>query len=143
MPFKRILCAVDFSPDSLEAFRVAAEIARLHSGALHLLNVIEAQPAAPAAATLEILNKATGALEQLIASAQPSLGGVEITSEIVSGQAFHEIIDRSRAMRSDLVVLGSKGHNLLDGLLMGGTAESVQKQASCSVLIVRPRSHTD
>ena len=30
MKFERILCAVDFSPDSLEAFRVAADMTRLY-----------------------------------------------------------------------------------------------------------------
>jgi nucleotide-binding universal stress UspA family protein len=45
MAFKRILCAVDFSPGSLEAFRVAVEMARLYSGTLHLFHAIEAQPA--------------------------------------------------------------------------------------------------
>jgi universal stress protein A len=137
MPFKRILCAVDFSPDSLEAFRVATEIARFHSGALHLINVVEAQPTAPGEAMLEILNKATTALDQLIASAQPSLAELELTGEVVSGQAFHEIVEQCRAKRSDLIVLGSKGHNLLEGLLIGGTAETIQKEAPCSVLVVR------
>jgi universal stress protein A len=137
MPFKRILCALDFSPDSLDAFGVAVEIARLHSGALHLLNVIEAQPAVPAEAALDILNKATGALEQLVASAQVSLDGLELTSEAVSGQAFHEIVEKARAMRSDLVVIGSKGHSSIESGLIGGTADAVQKEAPCSVLTVR------
>lgn len=139
MPFKRILCAVDFSPDSLEAFRVASETARLHSAALHLLNVIEARPAVAAEVALEVLNKATSALEQLVASAQPSLQGLEFTSEVVSGQPFHEIIEKARAKHSDLIVLGSKGHALLQDGVLGGTAASVQKEAPCSVLIARSR----
>jgi hypothetical protein len=36
--------AVDFSRESLEAFRVAVEMARLHSRALYIFHVIEAQP---------------------------------------------------------------------------------------------------
>ena len=47
MPFKRILCAVDFSPDSVEAFRIAVELTRLYSASLHVLHVLEAQPATP------------------------------------------------------------------------------------------------
>jgi universal stress protein A len=140
MPFRQILCAVDFSPDSLEAFRVATEIARLHSGALHLLNVIEAQPAVSAEVALDILNKATSALEQLVASAHSSLEGLRFTSEVASGQAFHEIIDQSRAKQSDLIVLGSKGHNSFEEMVIGGTAGTVLKEARCSVLIVRSQS---
>ena len=48
MPFKRMLCAVDFSRDSVAAFGVAIEMARLYSGSLHVFHVIEAQPAVSA-----------------------------------------------------------------------------------------------
>jgi hypothetical protein len=42
MQFERILCAVDFSPDSLQAFGVALKMARFHRGALLVFHVIEA-----------------------------------------------------------------------------------------------------
>jgi universal stress protein A len=139
MPFKQILCAVDFSRDSLEAFRAAAEIARLHSGRLHLFHVVEAQPAAPAEVTLEILQRANIAMEGLVASEQSSLEGLTVSTEVGSGLAFREIADKAREWRADLVSLGSKGHNLLEELVVGGTAEAVLKEAPCSVLVVRQR----
>ena len=138
MPFKRVLCAVDFSRDSLEGFRLAIEIARLHCGALHLFHVIEGQPAVPAEVTLEILNRANTAIEGLVASAQSSLEGLTFTSEIASGLAFREIVDKAREWRADLVALGSKGHNLLEEIVIGGTAAAVLREAPCSVLVVRP-----
>lgn len=67
MPFNRILTAVDFSPKSLEAFRVAVEMARAHSVSLHLLHVIEARPAVPVETAAEIFQKAKTAVEQLVA----------------------------------------------------------------------------
>jgi nucleotide-binding universal stress UspA family protein len=137
MPFKRVLCAVDFSRDSLEAFGSATDIARLHSGALLLFHVIEAQPAVPVDVTLDILNKANIAMEGLVASAQSSLEGITFTSSIATGLAFREIVDRAREWRSDLVVLGAKGHSLLEETVVGGTAEAVLKEAPCSVLVVR------
>jgi universal stress protein A len=137
MPFKEILCAVDFSPDSVEALRAAAEIARLHSGKLHLFHVVEAQPAAPAEVTLEILRRANAAMDGLVASEQSSLEGLTVTTEIGSGLAFREIVDKAREWRADLVSLGSKGHNLIEELVVGGTAEAVVKEAPCSILILR------
>ena len=138
MPFKRILTADDFSPNSLEAFRVAAEMASVHSAALHLLHVIEALPSGPGEATMEFVQKANEAVEQLVASLQPGLDKVILTTEVASGRAFDEIVNRARDWRADLIALGTKGSTSLEEIFLGGTAEHVIKESSCSVLIVRP-----
>lgn len=138
MPFNRILTAVDFSPKSLEAFRVAVEMARAHSVSLHLLHVIEARPAVPVETAAEIFQKAKTAVEQLVASSQPALEETTVTTEIASGSAFDEILSRAREWRADLIVLGAKGTTSLEESILGGTAEQVMKEAPCSVLIVRP-----
>jgi nucleotide-binding universal stress UspA family protein len=135
MPFKRILTAVDFSANSLEAFRVAAEMAAVHSAALHLLHVIEALPSGPGEATVEFVQKANQAVEQLVASSQPALERVTLATEVASGRAF----DRARDWRADLIVLGTKGTTSLEQIFLGGTAEHVIKESACSVLIVRPQ----
>ena len=138
MAFKRILCAVDFSDDSIEAFHVAVETARLHAGSLHLFHVMEAQPALPGEVAIEILQKANAAIEGLVASAQSSLHGLAFTTEVTSGRAFVEIVNRARQWKANLIVLGSKGTTLLEEIIVGGTAEAVTKEAPCSVLVVRP-----
>ncbi len=138
MPFKRILTAVDFSANSLEAFRIAAEMASIHSASLHLLHVIEAWPSAPGEAALELVQKANTAVEQLVASSQPGLEKVTLTTEVASGRAFDEIVNRAHDWRADLIVLGTKGTTSLEEIFLGGTAEHVIKEAPCSVLIVRP-----
>ncbi len=138
MPFKRILTAVDFSPNSLEAFRVAAEMASVHSASVHLLHVIEAWPAVPGEAAVEFVQKANTAIEQLVASSQPALEKVTLTTEVASGRAFDEIVNRARDWRADLIVLGTKGTTSLEQIFLGGTAEHVIKESACSVLIVRP-----
>ena len=138
MPFKRILTAVDFSPNSLEAFRVAADMAAVPSASMHLLHVIEAWPAAPGEAAVEFVQKANMAIEQLVASSQPALEKVTLTTEVASGRAFDEIVNRARDWRADLIVLGTKGTTSLEQIFLGGTAEHVIKEAPCSVLIVRP-----
>lgn len=135
--FTRILCAVDFSRGSVEAFRVAVEMAQLHAAALHLFHVIEAQPAGPAEVLIEILRRANAAMDGLVASAQPSLKGLACTTEVASGRAFGEIVRRARGWKADLIVLGAKGMTSLEEIIVGGTAERVTKEASCSVLVVR------
>jgi nucleotide-binding universal stress UspA family protein len=136
--FKRIMCAVDFSADSLEAFRVAAEMARPHSASLHLLHVIEAQPVTPAGVEIRIIDEANAAMEKLVASAGPSLDGLALTTEVTSGLASVEIVEHARQWKADLVVLGSKGITSLEEIIVGSTAENVLKEAPCSVLVVRP-----
>jgi nucleotide-binding universal stress UspA family protein len=139
MPFTRILCAVDFSPQSLEAFRVAAEMARLHSGSLHVLHVMDAQAHVSGEALIRIVETANEAMEKLVATSQSSLNDVALTTEVSSGAAAAEIANRAREWRADLIVLGSKGITSLEEIIVGGTAERVVKESPCSVLVVRGR----
>ena len=145
MAFNRILCAVDFSETSLEAFRRAAEIARRFASSLYVLHVIEARPVAPyligvdevgeMAVSLE--EKATAALESLVESSASDLEGVPLALEVTAGRAFVEILNRARDWAADLIVLGAKGATALEQIFVGGTAERVMKDAPCSTLIVR------
>ncbi|HYJ13842.1 MAG TPA: universal stress protein [Candidatus Limnocylindria bacterium] len=136
--FRRILCAVDFSRDSLEAFHAAADMARLRSGFLHVLHVIETQPPGSGEAIIELTKKANAALAELIASA-PS-NGLALSSEVSSGDTAIEIVDRAKDWRADLIVLGARGVILIEDAIVGGTAEAVTRDAPCSVLVVRQRN---
>ena len=146
MSFKRIICAVDFSELSLEAFRQAVELARLDGSELYILHVIEAQPVVPAligndevgemAVTLE--EKATAALDTLLSSSATALDGVPMKAEVTSGRAHTEILNRAHEWNADLITLGAKGATSLGQIVIGGTAENVMQDARCSVLVVRP-----
>lgn len=135
--FERILCAVDFSPDSLEGFRVAAEMARLYSSALLVFHVIEAQPSVSPDALIEINRRANDAMAELVAPARTGLAA-KLSTEVTSGAAFDEIVKRARDWKADLVVLGAKGVTSLEEVVVGGTAEAAVREAPCSVLVARP-----
>jgi len=145
MAFKRILCAVDFSETSLEAFRIAVEIARRFASSLHVLHVIEARPVssqligvdAVGEMAVELEEKATAALESLVASSASDLEGVPLTLQVTAGRAFVEILNCARDWTADLIVLGAKGATAFEQIVIGGTAERVLKDAPCSTLIVR------
>jgi universal stress protein A len=149
MAFKRILCAVDFSETSLEAFRQAVELARLFASQLYVLHVIEARPVVSGLIgideagemAVELEEKATAALESLVTSSD--LEGVPLSLEITAGRAFVEILNHARDRQADLIALGAKGATALEQIIIGGTAERVMKDALCSVLIVRGASRTD
>jgi universal stress protein A len=145
MAFNRILCAVDFSETSLEAFRLAAEIARRFAGSLYVLHVIEARPVTPnligedavGEMAVELEEKATSALESLVESSASYLEGVPLNLEVTVGRAFVEILNHARDWSADLIVIGAQGAVALEQIVVGRTAERVMKNAPCSMLIVR------
>ena len=136
--FRRILCAVDFSPCSVAAFRAAVDMARLRAGALRVLHVIESQPPGSGEVMIELTRKADAALAELLALAPHD--GLPMTSEVSSGDPAVEIVDRAKDWRADLIVLGARGVVLIEDFIVGGTATAVTKNAPCSVLVVRPRN---
>jgi len=146
MSFGRILCAIDFSEVSLAAFQQAAEMSRVGGGELYLLHSIEARPYVSALpginemgqTAVEFEEKASAAMESLVAASGSILQGIPLNTEITTGRAYVEVINRARDWRADLIVLGARGATSVEQLVVGSTAEHVMKAAPCSVLIVRP-----
>ncbi len=131
MKLRQILCGVDFSESSVEGFEAAVELARALQAKLHIIHVIEADPAIADRAMEE---KAVNAIEALVASAN-ELPASELTTEVTTGRASVEIVERARERGADLIVLGAKGIRIPE--VFGSTADRVAKEAPCSVLIVR------
>jgi universal stress protein A len=147
--FTRIICGVDFSPMSVAAFLTAAELARSLNAKLHVLHVIEAYP--PVASwprdgeprdIQSLEQKATSAMDALVATSAGALDGVSVTTEITVGLAFAELLNRASDSTRDLIVVGATGVKLLEDALFGGTAEQVVKEAPCSVLVVKADQRT-
>ena len=59
---------------------------------------------------------------------------------VVCGKPHREILRLAEERRSDLIVLGVHGRNVVDRLLFGSTVEPVVRQAHCPVLTVRPEA---
>jgi nucleotide-binding universal stress UspA family protein len=146
MTFARILCGIDFSQTSLAAYQQAVGLARMGKGSLCIIHTIEAQPFVSALFGVDEMGemavrldeKATAALESLVASTAPALEGIPLTTEITAGRAFVEILNYAREWSADLIVLGAEGEASFGQIVVGSTAERVMKGAHCSVLIVRP-----
>ena len=133
MKLRQILCGVDFSDSSVEAFETAVELARALQAKVHIIHVIEIDPAIADRAMEE---KAVNAIEALVASAN-EFPASDLTTEVTTGRASVEIIERARERNADLIVLGAKGIRIPE--VFGSTADRVAKEAPCSVLIVRPQ----
>jgi universal stress protein A len=145
MKFKRILCAVDFSPNSNAAFDQAVQLAKHNSAKLFLLHAIEVQPLVSqwmatdglSDLILEIEQKAKESLEALQNSESSDLTELSIQSEITSGRAYSEILENARVWKSDLIVMGARGAGSLEEIPLGNTVHRVLQDADCSVLVVK------
>ncbi len=74
-------------------------------------------------------------VEKGIATAQRLHPGVAIESVVVEGNAAAVLIEQSRD--ADLLVVGTRGHGRLTGMLIGSVSEHCVTHAHCPVLVVR------
>lgn len=148
-PFQLVVACVDFSRTSECAVEEAARLAAQDKCPLHLLHVwqppwnrLHYRAPSPASSpdfrqqyqqTLEAL------LEDSRKSAGAVAGGLDITCKLWEHASYGRgIVEYSRRVGADLVVLGTKGHSNLRYLLLGSTAERVLRELPCSVLAVKP-----
>ena len=137
MKFKRILCGVDFSHTSVQAFETAVDLARFFNAELHVIHVVEAEPSVP---DFSLEEKALAAMDTLTARAVKDGRDLQITTEVTTGSASTEILNRAHERNVDLIALGTKGLTLLEEGIVGGVAKRVFSGAPCSVLAVAEAS---
>ncbi|HEU0035796.1 MAG TPA: universal stress protein [Kofleriaceae bacterium] len=142
MRCKKILAAVDFSPLSQEALRVAAELAAQWDSELELIHVwqpatytIARSPAFPNHLVDDLLREAEGGLDDWKHRAE-QYGAKRVTARVLTGVAWHEIVEVSRE-GYDLIVIGTHGRTGLKHALLGSVAEKVVRHAPIATLVVR------
>jgi nucleotide-binding universal stress UspA family protein len=140
---KSILCPIDFSDASRNAYRYACEFARSMGAKVILLNVIEPRPIA-ADMSLNYIpleeDLAAAAREDvlpLVSDAQAR--GIEVSSEVMIGVPAETILQQALDQDVSLLIMGSHGKTGLSRLLMGSVAEAVVRRASIPVLIVKAK----
>jgi len=142
---KRILVGCDFSPDSDLAFQYALSFAQEFQSELHLVHVIEP----PAYKNLqksaaEAGEQAREDLRQPLNERLATMVPKEATNwcapktNLLAGEPHEELIKYAAIHDIDLIVLGVRGHSLVETLFVGSTTDRVVRQATCPVLAVRP-----
>jgi universal stress protein A len=140
----KICCAIDLSDASRLAVTQASELARLMRAELKLLHVVGPPPAtAVDFAGVEmpgggVAEQAEAALAAWKAHAE-RLSPWRVDAKLRAGEVIAEILRFLREQGIELLVLGSDSRTQLKTLGPGSVAARLARQASCPVLIARPR----
>ena len=142
MMIKKILCAIDRSPSSLQAFGYALALARWQSARLNLLEVIEEAlpPGVNRAPTSDgVPNETRTTLERDLRRVLTARRASDVKVEISlrNGNVVQEILEQAKKSQPDLMVIGSHGRGGIQRLVLGSVAEKVLRLATCPVLTVR------
>jgi nucleotide-binding universal stress UspA family protein len=138
-PIRTILAAVDGSPNGLRVVTAAKELAAFFDARLHLFRAVWVPQELPAAAhsaqsglTKVLTRQASEDLERL-AGGDPR---VVLEPPLVDfGKPWRAILEASRRLGVDLIVVGSHGFGRSDHLL-GATAAGVVNRADRQVWVV-------
>ena len=145
---ERILCPVDFSDVSAEAYRYAQSIACHYSAKLVLLHVVELwqHPSCYYQTELEYYEQFR---ETLVNNAQDQLrqfadisAGIQPECVVEESMAADAILCLARTRAVSLIVMGTHGRRGFDHLMLGSVTERVLRHAPCPVLAV-PAKRSD
>ncbi len=144
---KRILVGCDFSPDSELAFNYGLSLAQEFESELHLVHVIE-PPIYEDIIKGEERFDENRSEEDLRVQLKESLDNMvpeeartwcKPVVALVAGRSDEELAKYALVNKMDLIVLGVRGHGLVEKLFIGSTTDRVMRQAHCPVLSVQPK----
>jgi nucleotide-binding universal stress UspA family protein len=144
LPFRRILCPVDFSEPSLVALHTALSMAEEADARLVVLHVIDWPEEESILATSidsnvldDVERQAAQRLDSFITDESRVWSRPE--SKVSVGKAYRSILAAAGDMAADLIVIGVHGRNAVGLTLFGSTTNQVVRRASCPVLTIRSK----
>jgi nucleotide-binding universal stress UspA family protein len=148
---RKILYPTDFSEYSSAALPYAVHLIEQNKADLYCLHVMEMPqeeyltgdymiplevPYIPEEKILKAVGKR---LDRFVAEHFSEID--KVTSKVIVGVPFVEIIRYARDQSIDMIVMGTHGHSALAAMLLGSVAEKVIRKAPCPVLSVRHPKH--
>jgi nucleotide-binding universal stress UspA family protein len=141
--FQKIMIGCDFSPDATLAFDYGMSLAQEFQSEVHLVHVMEPpvyidweRPlAAPGEALRsEMKNKLTSRLAAMVTEDAHHWCTPKTT--VLEGSPDDGLTRYAVENRIDLIVMGLRGRNLVEDLLIGSTTDRVVRRAPCPVMSV-------
>lgn len=153
---KRILIGCDFSPDSSLAVEYAQSLAQEFQAQLFLGHVIPTVEYF-GAGTTEYLNAQEefftgwhdayqGRRQSIIDLIEKKLlnlvgkGSQDWCSHeivVLEGKPYQELLKYAEKNKIDMIVLGARGHSLLEEFIIGSTADRIISRSPCPVMAIR------
>jgi nucleotide-binding universal stress UspA family protein len=145
---RRILCPVDYSEFSRRALDHAVTIAKWYNATITVFHVssfvpvVAYGPAGPIPAPIMLTPDNRARILDALRQFAEAEGGssVPLECDVAEGNAATEILAKSEAMSSDLLVLGTHGLSGFDRFMLGSVTEKVLRKATCPVLSVPSRA---
>jgi len=139
---KNILVPIDFSNHSEKALKTAASIAKKHDVKITVAHMLELSESLFNASTSEnneqmlfMLALANKRMKEFIN--KDYLDGIKLTAVIKRNKVFKELNNLSKEEGADLIVMGSKGHSLNEGVFTGSNTQKVIRFSEVPVLTVK------
>lgn len=136
---RRILLATDLSPASRGATDQALQLARDLGATLLVVSVIDPTTPHPVGAVVVRMDQRRAGREaaaQVIVVAGRQ-AGVSVRFLVWEGEPGPAIVEAAAAEHADLVIVGSRGRNRVERLVLGSVSDHVVRHSTCPVLIVR------
>ena len=126
VPPRRIVVAMDFTPASLRAARLALELAAPHADVIVAHVCPKTEPLSP-----------DGSIRRVVDDLEIGFNG-RITPHILHGDPATEVLTLANAWPADLIAIGLHDHDRDERVGIGAVATRVIRCASCAV-VVAPR----
>jgi nucleotide-binding universal stress UspA family protein len=143
VPFKRIVCAVDFHAEAYRALRYAFDLAQESDAQLTLLHALEMPTVHVGAEDLAFdlqsaretaMRDARAGLDALVPAEARAYCTVH--AEVVDGQAHQAILRLATDVDADLIIMGVRSRDAVDVAVFGSHTQAVVRAAHCPVLTV-------
>lgn len=147
--FRRILCAVDFSPCSIHALEYALSLAQEADAHLTVAHVVEVPPRVPPEGRDTPLTPPRSLREYIASAEQDRRSRLEklipddvrsycsVETILASGKPDRELLRIAAQQQTELIVVGVHGRTAADLFFFGSTAQHVVREATCPVLTLR------
>lgn len=144
---KTIVVPTDFSKISFSAFEYARDMAEKMNAEIHLIHVMEKTPP-----LLTGQYSGTTEEEKLISMEKDLRSRLSETAETLTedsniriievfriGTDYEEIVNYSKEINGDLIVIATHGRTGIFHTLLGSVAEKVIRFSKCPVLVISPQ----
>ncbi|MCM3714682.1 universal stress protein [Alkalihalobacillus oceani] len=137
--FAKIVIAADGSEQSLKAAEQTIELAKKYKSYVFVVYVVDGTTSKSDIISTwnvqGIMEKRMEKLKQVEKWAEAE--GIQYEVKIVRGEPAASIVKFAKEAEADLIVIGSRGLNPLQQMVLGSVSHKVVKRAFCPVLVIK------